>query len=91
MTATLTYNYGETPEDVIRERHREYLVANPSAPRYSVGALLQTSTDHLITVLDALKRDSWMIVEGRAGRSAQNTDPGKLRIEILAALGVTES
>lgn len=76
---TIKYPFGETPEDVIRERAaacREIPLIDLTPWQMVAGA----KPDDLLTVLDALLCCDAMEVPGAT----------KLRIEILAALGSDE-
>lgn len=102
---TLTFPFGGTPEDVIRERHSEGRtwadITADDSPQ--VAMVCAADTDQLLTVLDALEVSAYEY--DRASVAAgDNNDPdeesrcaaiGKrsrnLRISILAALGITES
>lgn len=101
---TLTYNYGETPEAVIRERldsdagyDSEFLI---DEREYENGDDIETarmfiahmSADDLITVLNALLKSSKTDASGSMVLvfADENTDAYKLRIAILAALGIVE-
>lgn len=86
---SLTFNYGETPHEVIREglaaRQAEY----SRQPFSDFPAwLAYIDADHLLTVLDALRKASKGI--GYLPYPSYLTEPGRLRISILAALGITE-
>lgn len=93
---TLTYNYGETPEEVICNRFFEWQDANAyQGDRiHSHSSFITSDTDStdLLTVLDALKRTS--VQERRKIRTGGPTEAqtrfGQLRISILAALGIEE-
>lgn len=88
---TLKYSYGETPEDVIRERH--LLACETGLPMNDFQWVDSVRCGDLLTVLDALKsaalveqdEDSWY------GDPAKGSQFAALRISILAALGIEES
>lgn len=93
-TETLTYPYGETPEEVIREG----LAALQAA--YHEGREIHEQTpdwlcfveaDDLLTVLDALLGTSVDFHDAGCSVSPASSEFGQLRISILAALGVTEA
>lgn len=77
---TLKYSFGETTEEVIRERHREWRGLDQYPGPYLMW-LQDIAEDHLLTVLDALLCCDAMEVPGAI----------QLRIDILAALGIDES
>lgn len=95
---TLTYPYGETPEDVIRERH-EYIRndwGEGSDALYDTGdewLAYMKRDDCLLIVLDALgqpvEREDASFKAGTAA-VLKATRRRNLRISILAALGITE-
>lgn len=85
MTAadhTLTFPYGETPAEVIRERFIEG--RNVSL---KIDGKTQGSGD-LLTVLDALRWANWAY--DTKGMEQEALDALDLRISILAALGIEE-
>lgn len=101
-----TYNYGETPDDVIRARHRSApWASNASNAGYScldssrIAGIVDgfRRTDDLITVLDALliasnePSPSPLDEAERQWWVARKRRARKRRIEILAALGIDES
>lgn len=85
----LRYPFGETPEEVIRERFAEFRVRglDDLPENYSAAALL--------TVLDALKVASQSQGNYRPLDEDPEFDPNEdayiLRLSILAALGIDES
>lgn len=99
---TLQFDFGTTPEEVIRGRHADFRAAyGPESDdlydHADIAWVATVETDDLLTVLDDLAycalnvektwRGSWL----PDGRPDGNGHPSaKLRIEILAALGVTE-
>lgn len=98
---TLKFPFGETPEEVIRERlaaTREKTLRIEADRKIDVWMF--TSSDHLLTVLDALYRDAVAATRQPAGvdlsfpgielATPPQTTQGQLRTSILAALGVTE-
>lgn len=100
---TIKYPFGETPEEVIRERH-EWLLS-PEGLKHRVlrfdGDLTNATpvmpTDALLTVLDALLEASKQASSEDYPDLPddvpfkQNTRHGQLRIQVLAALGIDES
>lgn len=92
---TLTYPYGETPEEVIRERLAN-ATTTVNVSFWPLTHLGFKTTDDLLTVLDALKSDGEN-VERTWKRSDQVNEHAwsghpsiRLRISILAALGIEE-
>ena len=78
---TLTYPYGETPEEVIRER----LTAAKRDVYRKWSWPAEMDAESLLTVLDALR------LAGDCGEPLSfGQDAEDLRRSILAALGVTE-
>lgn len=101
---TLTYPFGETPREVIRKRSHDYRFLNISEFKRVKGTtpaaevLARVPTDDLLTVLDALA-DRAVLVAGRNPDAPRDSltrtcaamvQSGKLRISILAALGIDE-
>lgn len=85
---TLKYEYDETPDSVIRERMGEDRGNGVETHGDSRGKGILLSTDHLITVLDALRAGAGDIAE--FGHEFTN-DCEALRADILAALGIEEA
>ena len=90
-TETLKYAFGETPEDVIRERWN--LHAATHEPERSDDLTADwvasfPSFDAFMTVLDALRSQSE--TAAILGKREKIARPRALRIEILAALGIEE-
>jgi hypothetical protein len=82
---TLTYNYGETPNAVIRERAEWIERTDPTF--VIVGG--DRSVDDLLTVLDALAEPPMSVAA--LMRPAVATQRRDLRISILSALGIEEA
>lgn len=89
---TKTYPFGETPVEVIRERHVATVkngVDNVTG-RYAIASYY-LGTDDLLTVLDNAAAAATGLVAGyEDDNPGQRNRARKLRIEILAALGVSE-
>lgn len=85
---TLEFDFGTTPEEVIRERVAE--IADTMGPRDECWCWIGIGVDNLLTVLRSLKRSALELMESNALQPI-DTDEGRLRIEILAALGINES
>lgn len=97
---TLTYNYGETPEEVIRERltlSRRFNAQALSLPTLTGGGVnWQMTDDDLLTVLDALVLAAHQRVwtnepDTYAKEKARQQRAKDLRRSILSALGIEES
>lgn len=82
-----SFVYGETSEDIIRERVKAYR-KNATFPSGD-DQWLWIDIDELLTTLDALYDKS---IEGAAfaGWSPTDNSYGQLRIEILASMGIQE-
>lgn len=97
---TLKYNYGETLEEVIRERVEglAYVVVDKHDGHWLYGG----ATDHLLTVLNDFKTASETYAERKRSCAAAGEHGSasgwlkreqrsrNLRISILAALGIDE-
>lgn len=90
---TLTYPYGETPEEVIRERWSHLLAFEPNPDDHVTQMVVAfPSSDDLLTVLDALLVASELplVKEGPLKHFNGRDKARQLRISILAALGIEE-
>lgn len=102
---TFTFPFGETPEEVIRERLAYCVAAEALAepadalanwfsnmPQWQFAG----DPDNLLTVLDALKWRSMVYMDSdnpadvERNKNPEFSPSGALRISILAALGINE-
>lgn len=94
----LMFDFGTTPEEVIRERLawffdevviNKYDSCAPCPPVLNGNTTHPDARDDLLTVLDELAAGAHR-AEKDEGKMYSFTRPGRLRIEILAALGIKE-
>lgn len=85
---TLKFNYGQTPEDVIRERHGVAFTPNDlpdfSEPWARVLCVLPETSD-LIILLDSLAYNATILDSYEPA-----SEPAGVRRAILATLGIEE-
>lgn len=87
-TDTLTFNFGSTPAEVIRERAldlRERMLRDESLETANWEFAYAMGTDDLLTVLAALTRMAIL-----SDRRIERDKAYRLRIDILDALGINE-
>lgn len=92
----LTFPFGETPEEVIRERHEWLLTPDGIGFIGDIDIDIRSAacvlpTDDLLTVLDALQlTGSLATIQANLIEKSGAETARQLRISILAALGIKE-
>ena len=90
---TQTYNYGETPVEVIRERLPNQAMTIWKHAKGSTSALAADfGKDDLLRVIETLADEGMCLNEfGEFTHYRIDGPAARLRIDILAALGIDES